>query len=74
MSTTTTRRYLGMWLMIAVGLVIVGVANWHLVSVAVTSQPDCVTHLRAGDGDGTKGLYSAAQSSCTPATGRVEAR
>lgn len=47
-------------------ILIVAVANWHLVYVAVTSQPDCVSHLRLGNGDAARGAFSAAQSSCTP--------
>lgn len=74
MSRVAVRRYGGVWLMIAVGLAIVGIANWHLVSVANMSQPDCVAHLRPGDGDGAAGRYSAAQSACSPATNRLEAR
>ena len=49
---------------IALGLLVVAAANWHLVHVAMTSQPDCVAHVRIGEGDGRRGLYSAAQSSC----------
>ena len=74
MSGTAILRHGCLWLAIAVGLAIVGVANWHLVSVASTSQPDCVAHLRPGDGDGAAGRYSAAQSACSPAASRLEAR
>lgn len=64
-ATTTTkrgRRTIGV--LIAAGLLLVAAANWHLVYVAVTSQPDCVAHLRAGTGQ--SGQFSAAKSSCTP--------
>ena len=47
-----------------VALVIVGVllaANAHLVYVAFSSQPDCVTHLK---GEGEPGTYRAAKSAC----------
>ncbi len=37
------------------------VANAHLVYVAFSSQPDCVTHLK-GAGEG--GTYRAAKSAC----------
>ena len=44
-------------------LVFVG-ANAHLVYVAVTSQPDCVDHVRQGEaGNGT---FRAAKSACSP--------
>ncbi len=56
------RRMIGV--LIAAGLLLVAAANWHLVYVAVTSQPDCVAHLRKGDGQ--TGQFSAAKSSCTP--------
>jgi hypothetical protein len=37
------------------------VANAHLVYVAFSSQPDCVTHLK---GAGENGSYRAAKSAC----------
>ncbi|MGD9843960.1 MAG: hypothetical protein AB7O60_18270 [Variibacter sp.] len=57
------RRWI--WLLVGAGLALVIGANWHLVYVAVTSQPDCVAHLRGG-ADGAAGSFSAAKSSCTP--------
>jgi hypothetical protein len=45
---------------------IVVAANAHLIYVANTSQPACVTHLTQGEGDATRGLFRAAQSSCSP--------
>lgn len=57
------RRWI--WLLVGAGLALVIGANWHLVHVAVTSQPDCVAHVRGGAG-GAAGAFSAAQSSCTP--------
>lgn len=48
-------------LAIAAGIVLLLAANAHLVYVSITSQPECVPHLRAGhSSDG----YSAARSSC----------
>jgi hypothetical protein len=32
----------------------------------VTSQPECVAHLRPGEGGGQRGSFSAAQSACSP--------
>ena len=52
------------WLFTIVALVIVGVllaANAHLVYVAFSSQPDCVTHLK---GEGENGTFRAAKSAC----------
>lgn len=60
------RGRLIMWAIATAIILIVAVANWHLVYVAVTSQPDCVSHLRLGNGDAARGAFSAAQSSCTP--------
>jgi len=54
------------WLAVAAGLALVAGANAHLVYVAVTSQPDCVAHLKSGEGDGQSGMFSAAQSDCSP--------
>jgi hypothetical protein len=54
------------WLAVAAGLLLVASANAHLIYVAVTSQPDCVAHLKSGEGDGQSGMFSAAQSDCSP--------
>lgn len=45
-------------------LVVVSVilaANAHLIYVAFSSQPDCVSHLQ---GQGAPGTYRAAKSAC----------
>lgn len=54
------------WLAVAAGLLLVLGANAHLVYLAVTSQPDCVAHLKPGQSDGQGGTFSAAQSDCSP--------
>ncbi len=54
------------WLAVAAGLLLVVGANAHLVYVAVTSQPDCVAHVRPGEGGAQGALFSAAQSNCSP--------
>jgi hypothetical protein len=59
------------WLAVAVVAAVVVAANVHLVYVAATSQPDCVDHRRQGEGSTAAGLYSAAQSSCSPGTARA---
>ena len=48
---------------IAAALVVVVLANLHLVYVALQSQPDCVAHLKPGT-SGEGGAFSAARSSC----------
>ncbi|WIY52372.1 hypothetical protein O9Z70_13010 [Devosia sp. YIM 151766] len=61
LQTPPRRRRLG-WL---IGFVIVAVlliANAHLVYVAFTSQPDCVTHLKLPDG--STDHFRAAKSGC----------
>lgn len=40
-------------------------ANAHLVYVAVTTQPDCVSHHKQAD-TGHRGSYRAAKSACSP--------
>lgn len=58
------RRRSTVRVLIVAAAVIVGVllvANAHLVYVAFSSQPDCVTHLK---GVGTDGAYRAAKSAC----------
>jgi hypothetical protein len=50
------------WLGLALlGLVLVAIANAHLVYVAVTSQPECVDHRKSVGGDGR---YRAAKPAC----------
>jgi hypothetical protein len=60
------RGRLTMWVIATAILLVFTVANWHFIYVAVTSQPDCVSHLRLGNGNAAQGAFSAAQSSCTP--------
>jgi hypothetical protein len=55
-------RAVAWWLVAAGVLGLVG-ANWHLVYVAMVSQPDCVPHLRQSQSD--RGEYRAAVSSCS---------
>jgi hypothetical protein len=50
-------------LLVAGGLLLVVGANAHLLYVALTSQPDCVPHARAG-GAATPGQFSVAKSAC----------
>jgi hypothetical protein len=57
------------WLLLAAAAAGFVVANVHLVYVAITSQPACVTHLKHGEGDTARGLFSAAQSSCSAPAG-----
>tara|TARA_R110000868_G_scaffold181050_8_gene421831 strand:+ start:2442 stop:2657 length:216 start_codon:yes stop_codon:yes gene_type:complete len=49
---------------VAAGLLFVVFANLHLVYVAVTSQPECVAHIRADVAPAKNGLFSAAKSAC----------
>ena len=59
----TSRAAIGL---IVAGLVLLlGAANAHLVYMAVTSQPDCVAHLRQGD-EAASGSFRAAKSACSP--------
>jgi hypothetical protein len=54
------------WAAVGAGLLLVLIANSHLVYIAVTSQPECVAHLRQGEGSAKDGKFTAARSSCTP--------
>jgi hypothetical protein len=60
-ATGGRRRWKAAWLLVPAGLLLVAGANAHLVYVAVTSQPDCVPHLKES---GTSGSYRAAKSAC----------
>ena len=59
----TAPRRLAVLGAVALALMVVVLANIHLVYVAMQSQPDCVAHLKPGIG-GESGAYSAARSSC----------
>lgn len=48
-------------IIVGIGGALVIAANAHLVYVALTSQPDCVQHLKT---QSTTGAFRAAQSSC----------
>lgn len=60
------RAITGFWVLLAIAAVVFIAANAHLVYVATMSQPACLTHLKQGEGDAARGLFSAAQSSCSP--------
>ena len=51
-------------LAVAVGIALLVLANAHLVYVAVSSQPECVDHLKAGEAVPGPGQFSAAKPSC----------
>ena len=58
------KQKVAIWLLICIGLLVLVVANGHLIYVAVTSQPDCVEHIREA-GSGPPGArYAPAKSSC----------
>ena len=64
-TSPTSRKRIVLWLLIGSGILLLTAANSHLVYVAFTSQPDCVVHLRPGEGSAQPGHFSAAKSSCT---------
>jgi hypothetical protein len=53
-------------LFVAATLLVVAGAHAHLVYVAVTSQPECVDHMRPTAAGSADGQYRAAKSACTP--------
>jgi len=55
-----------LWLLVGAGLLLVLLANSHLVYVALVSQPDCVPHVRQGELGSEGRTFSAAKSACTP--------
>ena len=65
-ATRHVRTKAVVWLAIGAGLLLLLIANSHLVYVAVVSQPECVAHVRQGEGSAADGKFSAARSSCTP--------
>lgn len=66
MTAPDARRPGRNWRLIALAMAGAGIAlliaaNWHLVHVALASQPDCVPHAKGKGGDG---VYRAARSAC----------
>lgn len=57
-----SRGRLTAFLIVAVAAAVIIGANAHLVAVALSSQPDCVAHLKAPGG--VEGAFRAAKSSC----------
>ena len=49
------------WLLVGASAFVFIIANVHLVHVALSTQPDCVDHLKL---EGHDGAYRAARSSC----------
>jgi hypothetical protein len=55
----------GRWTLAGIALAIVAlmaVANTHLVYVSLSTQPECVPHLKTRDGSGA--TFRAAKSAC----------
>ena len=50
-------------LLVAAGAAVFLAANGHLIYVAMTSQPDCVSHVKPGEA-APAGALSAARSAC----------
>lgn len=65
-ATKPIRTKVVVWTAIGAGLLLLLIANSHLVYVAFVSQPECVAHVRQGEGSARDGKFSAARSSCTP--------
>ncbi len=57
-----TRIKIAVAVIVTAGIALFALANVHLVYVAVTSQPECVPHGKAGAPAG--GPLQAAKSSC----------
>lgn len=51
------------WLMVLAGILIVLLANAHMMYVAAASQSACIEHLVGGD-PAEPGRFSAAHSAC----------
>jgi len=55
-----------LWLLLALAVAALFAANAQLIYLATVSEPPCVAHARQGEGRPEHGIFSAAQSSCTP--------
>ena len=65
-ATKPIRTKVVVWAAVGAGLLLLLIANSHLVYMAIVSQPECVAHVRQGEGSAKDGRFSAARSSCTP--------
>ncbi len=68
-TSSNSRRPSSKWTVVAVvaaGLLLLAGANAHLLYVAISSQPDCVDHVKPGE-TSRGGTFSAAKSSCSGA-------
>jgi len=68
-ANSTSKRPNTKWVVaaaVAAGLLLLAGANAHLLYVAITSQPDCVDHVKPGE-TSRGGTFSAAKSSCSGA-------
>lgn len=63
---TRFKRKASVWLAVGLGLLVLVIANGHLVYVSITSEPACVDHVRQGDPDNAQGRFRAAKSACSP--------
>ncbi|MDA0704591.1 MAG: hypothetical protein O3A96_15355 [Proteobacteria bacterium] len=62
MAKPRSKRLALVWALVAAGITVFVVANAHLAYVAVSSQPDCVAHLKAPSSDAN--TFRAAKSAC----------
>lgn len=60
------KRKAVLWIAVGLGLLFLVAANGHLLYVAITSQPDCVDHVRQGESDNSQNRFRAAKSACSP--------
>jgi hypothetical protein len=65
-ATRQIRTKAVLWVALGAGVLLVLIANSHLVYMAIVSQPECVAHVRQGEGVPEPGKFRAARSSCTP--------
>jgi hypothetical protein len=50
----------------AAGVILLGLANWHLFVAAERSHSGCVAHARLGAESMGAGSFAAARSVCSP--------
>jgi hypothetical protein len=73
-AATRFRTRLIVAVVVSAGVLLLVVANARLIYVATTSEPACVPHVQFGQGASAPGVYSAAQSACSPAQRRGDGR
>lgn len=54
------------WILVVGATLLFAAANWRMIHVAFATDPHCIPHKQLGDGSPRDGVFSAAESACSP--------